>query len=249
MKKIIILILSAILSAISSLFSQDLDEILKKHFETIGQDKVLGVENIVAKGKILQMGMEMTFTNTMTRSGKLYLEVPFQGMTMKRGYDGQVAWMVAPWTGSMDPVELGELEVKMIKQQVDIDGMLYEPEKKGYKAEYLGEEDMEGTRVYVIKLTDETGDEFYHYLDAENYVLLKQKSVIAYQGSKLEVETFMGNYIEVEGMIMPSSIESKVNGQVQSQIVMEEYLINQPLDDSIFVKPAPAPKPEENPEK
>lgn len=249
MKKIIILILGAILSAISSLFSQDLDSVLKKHYAAIGQDKVLTVENIVAKGKILQMGMEMQFTNTMTRSGKLYLEVPFQGMTMKRGYDGQVGWMVAPWTGSLDPVELGELEVKMIKQQVDIDGMLYDPGKKGYKAEYLGEEDMEGTPVYVIKLTDEAGDEYYNYIDAENYVLLKLKSIVSYQGSKLEVETFMGNYMEVEGMVMPSSIESKVNGQVQSQIVMEEYLINQPINDSIFMKPAPAPKPEENPEK
>ena len=247
MKRIITSITLLLAFTIAS--AQDMDEVLKNHFETIGMDKIHKINNMTTKGNIVLMGMEVPYTFIVTRAGKLYVEVPIQGMVMKRGYDGNDAWMVAPWTGSSDPVELGDFEKKMIKTQVDIDGMLYEPESKGYKAEFLGKEDMEGSPVYLIKLTDEDGDEFTHYIDAENFVELKVKSSVNYQGSRLEMETLMSNYKPVEGIILPYSMESKVSGQTQSQIVVNEYLFNQDINDSIFIKPALQPKPEAVPEK
>jgi outer membrane lipoprotein-sorting protein len=235
--------------AVYSLPAQDLKEILNNYYETVGMDKLHQVNNMVTKGKINQMGMDMTYTVTVTRSGKMYLEVPLQGMTMLRAFDGQMAWMTAPWTGSTDPVVLGEFETKAMKTQVDIDGMLFEPETKGYTMEYLGKEDMDGSPVYVIKLKDASGDEYSYYLDAENFVILKAKATLEYQGSKIETETFMSNYKPVEGIIMPFSMESKMNGQLQSTITVDEYLFNQEVNDSIFIKPEPKPKPQADPEK
>jgi hypothetical protein len=247
MKNLIFLIFSFF--AISTLSAQDLQEVLKNHYETIGMDKLHQVNNMVTKGSINQMGMDMTYTVTITRSGKMYLEVPIQGMTMIRAYDGQVAWMTAPWTGSSDPIVLGEFETKAMKTQVDIDGMLYDYEAKGYTVEFLGKEDMDGTPVYVIKLTDTSGDVYTYYIDAENFVILKAKSLLNYQGSKIEGETFMSNYKPVDGIIMPFSMESKMNGQLQSVITVNEYLFNQEVNDSIFIKPEPQPKPQAEPEK
>jgi hypothetical protein len=245
MKKIIALIIGV--TAFFVVSAQDMTEVLKNHYETIGMDKIRQVNNIVTKGNIVMMGTEMPYVITITRSGKLYLEVPIQGMLMKRGFDGTVAWMSAPWTGSSDPIELGDFEKKMIRTQVDIDGMLYEPESKGYKAEFLGKEDMEGSPVYLIKLSDTTGDEYTQYIDAENFVVLKIKGSINYQGSKIETETFYSNYKPVDGIIMPFSMESKMNGQTQSQIVVTEYLFDQEINDSIFMKPEPQPKTEPEP--
>jgi outer membrane lipoprotein-sorting protein len=137
----------------------------------------------------------------------------------------------------------------MVRVQSDLDGMLYDYENKGYKAEFLGKEDMEGSGVYLIKLTDATGDEYTYYIDAENFVVLKVKGSLNYQGSKIEAETFMSNYKPAEGIIMPYSMESKMNGQTQSIITVNEYLFNQEINDSIFMKPAPQPKPETEPQK
>jgi hypothetical protein len=242
MKKILLLIAGVI--AVSCVSAQDMSEVLKNHFETIGMEKIRQVNSITTKGSIAMMGMDVPYVITITRSGKLYLEVPLQGTLMKRGYDGTTAWMTAPWTGSSDPIELGDFEKKMIKTQVDIDGMLYEPESKGYKTEFLGKEDMEGSPVYLIKLADTTGDEYTHYIDADSFVVLKVKGSVNYQGSKIETETFYSNYKPMDGIIMPYSMESKMNGQTQSQIVVTEYLFNQEINDSIFMKPAPQPKPE-----
>ena len=238
-----------ILLSISSLSAQELQEVLNNYYETVGMEKMHQVNNMVTKGSINQMGMDMTYTITITRSGKMYLEVPLQGMVMKRGYDGTEGWMTAPWTGSSDPIALGEFEVKAIKNQVDIEGMLYQPETKGYTVEFLGKEDMEGSPVFVIKLTDAAGDIYQFYLDAENYVILKNKNTLNYQGSKIESETLMSNYKPVDGMIMPYSMESKINGQLQSVITVDEYLFNQDVNDSIFIKPLPQPKPAAEPEK
>jgi hypothetical protein len=249
MKKLFFILTASL--AFSSLVAQDLgmDDVLKNHFETIGQDKILQIDNMVSKGTVKQMGMDLVYTTYITRSGKMYLEVPIQGMLMKRGFDGTVAWMTAPWTGSSDPIELGDFETRMMKTQLDIDGMLYKPESKGYKVDFLGKEDMEGTPVYLIKLTDTLDNTYTHYIDAENFVVLKVKGMLNYQGSQIESESFMSNYKPVEGIIMPFSMESKVNGQLQSSIIIEEYLFNQEINDSIFLKPAPQPKPETPPEK
>lgn len=247
MKKTLLLIAGMFTMLIVS--SQDMQEVLENHFETIGMDKMRQVNSIITKGNIVMMGMEVPYEIITTRSGKLYLQVPIQGMLMKRGFDGEVAWMTAPWTGSSDPIELGDFEKKMIKTQVDIDGMLYEPESKGYTAEFLGKEEMEGSPVYLIKLSDTTGDEYTQYIDAENFVVLKVKGSLNYQGSKLETETLYSNYKPVDGIIMPFSMESKLNGQTQSQIVVTEYLFNQEIDDSIFRKPDPQPKPVTAPDK
>lgn len=244
MKKIILLILGAILAAINSLFGQDLGEVLEKYHQTIGQDKVLQMQTIHSSGKIMQFGMELEFSTTVTRTGKYYLEVPIQGQMMKNGFDGEVAWMVAPWTGTLDPIELTGVQLSSIKRQADMDGMLYDYEKKGYTTTFEGSEDFEGTPVFIIKQVDAEGNVFKHYMDADNYVLLKTWASLAYQGSTIEAETHYSNYKPVDGIVLPFNMESKVNGQTQSTIAIEEYEFNIPVDDSIFKKPAPAPQPE-----
>jgi hypothetical protein len=244
MKKIIMLILAAIIAAISSVFGQDLDEVLKQYYEVTGADKVAEFKTVSANGKIMQSGMELEFHNIISRPGKLYLEVPIQGQVMKQGYNGEVGWIIAPWSGSMDPVEITDVQLKSMKRQADIDGMLYNYEEKGYTTTFEGEEDMEGSPVYLIKQVDPDDDIFMHYIDAENYVLLQTKSTLTIQGSTIEIETFFGNYKPVNGIVMPFSIESKVNGQTQSHIIMEEYIFDEPVNDSIFEMPPPAPQPE-----
>ncbi len=247
MKKIALLLFTTIL--VCSLTAQDLDEVLKQYYEVTGAEKVASLESMTAKGKIMQMGMEMEFTNTIKRPGKLYLEVPIQGQLMKQGYNGETGWIVAPWNGTLDPIELSEDQLKSMKRQADLDGMLYNYEEKGYTTTLEGEEDMEGSPVYVIKQVNEDEDEFVHYMDAENYVLLKTKAKIHVQGSLIEVESIYGNYKPVEGAVIAFSIESKVNGQTQSQIMIDEYVFDKPVDDSVFEKPAPAPKPDTEEEK
>lgn len=238
MKKILSLALSAFLLSAVSLTAQDLEEILDNHFEVIGMDEVLETNTIIAKGKAIQMGTEFPMVLFQKRPDKVRMEAEIQGTKLVQAYNGENGWAIIPWTGSMEPQDMTEDQTKSIKQMGDIDGDLYNWEEKGHTLTFEGEEEMEGTPVYKLKLEKEDGDVFTYYLDAENYVILRADSKVDMQGTEVEASSYFSNFKPVQGMIMPHSIESKVNDQVQSQIVIDSFEIDSEIDDSIFEKPA-----------
>lgn len=236
MKKFIsaLIILTTLVAGVQS---QDLSEILKTHFKTIGQEKLTTINTMKSTGKTIAQGMELDFVIYTQRPGKFRLEVDIQGAKMIQAFDGEKGWMVAPWTGSTDPIEISGVQLKNLKLQSDIDGMLYDYEKKELSTELIGKEDMEGTPVFKIKQTDKDGDIYYQFIDAENYVLLKTSSIIKMGESKIESETYYSNYKEFEGMVMAYSFESKTNGQVMSQINISAVELNPEIDPTIFTMP------------
>lgn len=218
--------------------SQDLTEVLNSHFKAIGQDKLTSVNSMKTTGKTIAQGMELDFNIFTQRPEKFKLEVDIQGAKMIQAFDGEKGWFVAPWTGSLDPIEISGVQLKSIKQQANMDGMLYNYAEKGYTTELLGKEDMEGTEVFKIKQTDKDGDIYYYFIDAENFVLLKTSSKVKMGESEIESETFYSNYKEFEGMLMAYSFESKTNGQTMSQINIETVELNPEIDPAIFTMPA-----------
>jgi hypothetical protein len=217
--------------------AQDVNEILDSYFETVGQKKLLKVKTIETSGKIMQMGMEMPFRTVSKKPNKGYMEAEFQGSLMKMGYNGETGWMVAPWTGSAEPIDLSGPDVRQVRDIGDIEGPLWNWEEKGHTLEYSGSEDMEGSEVHVLKLTREDGDIIDFYIDADNYVVLKTKSTIFVNDSEMEIETYLSNYQEIEGIVQPFTIESRMGGQTTSTISMEEVSFNGDFEDALFEKP------------
>jgi outer membrane lipoprotein-sorting protein len=230
---------------ISGVNAQDLKEVLNSHFKAGGQEKLNKVKSMKSTGKTITQGMELDFVIFMLRPDNFRLEVDIQGTKMIQAFDGEKAWFVAPWTGSTDPIEITGPQMKTIKQQANMDGMLYNYEKNEIATELIGKEDMEGTEVYKIKQTDKEGDIYYHFIDAETYVLLKTSSKIKMGESEIESETFYSNYKEFEGMVMPYNMESKTNGQTMSQINIVEVELNPEIDPTIFVMPVKQEAPTE----
>lgn len=237
MKSILWLIITTVLAYAFPVSSQDLDEVLKEYYQVNSMEKLSKVKSVKYTGKSYQMGMETPFTTLMTSSGKYYLEVPIQGQMMVQAFDGENGWMIAPWTGNLDPIDLDALTVKRLKQQVDITGPLYNYEEKGYKTELIGKEDFEGTEVYVIKQIDPDLNEFKHYIDAENLVILKTHAKMKINDSEMEFDQIFSNYKEINGILLATSMESRFDGQVQSQVNTETAEFDVDYDEAIFVKP------------
>jgi len=55
--------------------------------------------------------------------------------------------------------------------------------------------------------------------------------------SETESDTYYSNYNEKDGIIMPYSIESRMNGQTVSQVNIVELFFDEEIDDSIFAMP------------
>ncbi|MEI7897391.1 MAG: hypothetical protein WCJ26_10185 [bacterium] len=216
----------------------NLDEILSKYYQTMGIDKMKEWKTITATGKFISQGMEIPGTSYMKRPDKIRFELEIQGNKMLRVFDGQAGWVVAPWSGTMDPQDMTPDEVKNMKEQTDFEGILYNWKEKGHKVELIGKEDMQGTPVYKIKAVLANGNIETHYIDAENFVTLKVSSVTKMQGNEVEGDSYPSNYKEVQGAMMPFAMESKYNGETGERMVIDKYEINAELSDSLFVKPA-----------
>jgi outer membrane lipoprotein-sorting protein len=244
MKNTILLIAVLLLSAFS-ISAQDmtLDEVLENHFETIGQDKLSEVQTFKMTGKQMMQGMEFPFTVYVKRPGKIRVEVEIQGNTMVQAYNGEEGWMINPFAGSMDPQDVNEDQLKQFKEQSDIDGKLFNWKEKGYEVELVGKEDMEGTEVYKIKLTEkpenegEEGDVTYYFIDADSFVILKATAKRTVQGQQIEVDNFQSNYKQVDGIAFSFAMETKMNGNTVSQMTIEEVKLGEDIDDAIFERP------------
>jgi hypothetical protein len=122
----------------------------------------------------------------------------------------------------------------MMEHQADIDGILIGAEDKGFGVEYLGEEDMEGTPVHHLKLTIDDSTTVDYYLDAEYFVELKSTVTAQVEDNTYSVDTYYGDYKEVDGLMVAHSTETRVGDQTQMQMVVELVEFNVDAPDSVF---------------
>jgi hypothetical protein len=236
MKKVLSFVFALAIISGASGYSQDLQEILDNYFEVTGLEKVLETNAMIAKGKAVQMGMEFPMTMYQKRQMKVRMEAEIQGMKMVQAFNGEIGWAILPWTGSLEPQDMSPDQVKGMKQSADMEGDLYNWKEKGFTLTLEGEEEMEGTPAFKLKLEKPDGDVFNYFIDAENYVILKVDAKVMLQGTAIETSSYYSNYKPVEGMVMPHSIETRMGDQVQLALVIEGYEIDPEIADSLFEK-------------
>lgn len=239
MKSIRLFTLAAIVLAGNALQAQDmsLDKILDAHFKAVGQKNILKLKSMVLTGKIVQMGAEMPFKIIQKRPAKFYFEAEIQGDKMKQGYDGKNGWMVAPMMGSSDPIDMTGPQLRILEEQADIDGYLWNWKDRGFKLEMAGKEDVQGSMAYHLKLTNDAGDVSDYWLDTDKYLIVKTKRMVPMQGQEMAQESLMSDYSSMNGIMMPHSIENRMNGQTMSTIVVDEFKFDEKIDDAMFSKP------------
>jgi outer membrane lipoprotein-sorting protein len=214
-----------------------LESILDKYYKTIGMEKMKDWNTTKMSGKTLAQGMEFPFSVTIKRPDRIRIEAEVQGMKMIQAYDGKKGWSVTPWSGTTDAQDMTDDQNKVMKDQTEMEGSLYNWKEKGYKVELIGKEDFEGSPVYKIKVTKVNGDITVYSIDAENFVELRSVSTVKIQGNETESESLSSDYKEEHGVLVPHAISNKYKDQVVSQVVINSVEINIDVPDSLFVKP------------
>ncbi len=243
MKKVTLILMVLFLAvSFTNLFALTVDEIIEKNIEAKGgKERLEAVKATKATGKLFAMGgMEAPFVMYHKRPNNYRFEATIQGMSMVQAYDGETAWNIMPWTGSTEPQKASDMQAQTVKQQADMDGLLLNYKDKGYKIELIGKEDMEGTEVYHLRLSNLgmlEGMTIDMYLDAEYFLEIKQTMKGKYEGQDFDVTTVMGDYKEVDSMMMAHSIDVQMGGQTVSTLSMDKIEINPEINDSIFKMP------------
>jgi len=229
------------------LLAQNVDEIVAKYVQARGgAQKLKGVQSIKTTATLtMGPGMELPAIMIQKRPMLARLEFTAQGMTGIQAYDGKEAWQIMPFMGKKDPELMSADEAKEPEEMADVDGPLVDYKGKGHRLELLGKEKMEGTDAYKLKLTLKNGDVQTIYIDADSFLEIKEVTKRAVRGTDMEVESSIGDYKEVNGIMFPFAVESQVKGTDQTQkITITKIELNVPADDSLFKMPATAPKAE-----
>jgi len=233
-----------------ALSAQTVDEIIAKNVQARGgMDKIKSVKTVKSTATMsMGGGMEAPGSMIQKRPDMARLEFTIQGLTAIQAYDGKNAWQVMPFMGKKDAELMSADDKKDIEENADIDGPLVDYKSKGNKVELLGKEKVEGTDAYKLKVTLKNGDVINDYIDADSFLEIKQETKRMIRGSEQEIESTLGDYKEVEGLMYPFAMENGIKGGTEKEkLTISKIELNVPVDDAMFKMPPPAPaaKPEE----
>lgn len=212
-----------------------------------GSEKLNAIQSLRMSGKLLLNGgtVELGYTMLVERPSAIRYEVQLQGLTRVQAYDGSRAWQINPFQGRKDPEQLSADDAKALAEDAaDFTGSLVDYQAKGYRLDYLGTEDIDGTEAHKLRVTRPNGDVAYVYLDPDYFLEIRDVTQRRVRGALVESESDFGNYEQVNGVFIPYSVETGGVGSQQKgqKLTIQKAEANVPVDDGIFKFPAGAAK-------
>jgi outer membrane lipoprotein-sorting protein len=237
--------------ALSPAAAQTVDELIARNLKARGgEEKLRALESMRMTGKVMLQGMELPMTIVAKRPNLFRQDMEIQDKKVVTGFDGTTAWVINPMMGSEAPQQIQGPQADLARDQADFDGPLLDYQKKGHTVELIkgegpnGTEKLtDGTGVFHVRVTRKNGRVQHYYLDAESGIELKQSSEMeGPDGQKMNIEQELSDYREVDGLMVPHSVKSLMNGTPVVTMTVEKIEFNAPIDDSVFKMPGKAEK-------
>ncbi|WP_339786591.1 MAG: hypothetical protein ACMVP2_15305 [Imperialibacter sp.] len=234
----LVIILALTCTGISTAQAQNVDDILASYFEiTGGLSNWKNLKSMKMTGKMLQGGLEFPAIMSQKYPNKFRMDIDIQGKKIIQAYDGKEGWMINPLAQITEPKVLTAEEVKEMEDN-QMEDEFIDYKSKGHAVALDGEENIEGTDCFKVKLTKKSGDIEYHFFDKDNNVPIMVRTFAKTGPTEGQpVETFMSDYDAVGDFMLPFSMTTKFQGQTVMQIVVDSYDLNATLDDSVFALP------------
>ncbi len=219
-------IFSVLLLSAAMLQAQTVNEIIENYLENIGGAEAWKeVKSTRMTGKTMtQMGAFPATVSGMMPNKQL-IEIDIQGKNFIQAFDGETAWMLNPFMGGAPEKAPQEMADEMAKNKFQDEFIDWE--EKGSKISLEGKKEIEGTETFEVKLVTEDGEEKFYYFDTENYVPIMTKAFAStgeMEGKAVEI--YLSDYQEVDGLMIPFSIEQKMDGQSLMQMTADTIEIN-----------------------
>jgi hypothetical protein len=219
------------------------DELVQKNVEAKGGiDKLHATDSLRFSGKLLVNGdtLKLGYVAFIKRPASVRYEAELQGLTQVQAYDGNQAWQINPFQGRKDPEKLSADDAKAMGEDAsDFTGVLVDYRAKGYKLDYLGTEDVDGTDAHKLRVTRQNGDVTYVYLDPDYFLEIRTINRRIEHGVPKETVTDYGDYEKVAGAYFPFSQVSYPKGSVDRQkLQYDKAEPNTAMDDALFHFPA-----------
>ncbi|MCW5921661.1 MAG: hypothetical protein KIS77_04910 [Saprospiraceae bacterium] len=221
-------------------FAQSAEDIIAKHIKAIGGDNWSKVNSIKMEATIAAeaaAGMTISYSMTAIRDKAARMDVSVMGMNQVSVVNGDKGWTINPFAGQTSAEPLTPDQVKNMMDQTDIDGTIIGYKEKGYKVEYVGKEDVEGTEALKIKVDKGEGKLEYLLYDPESYYEIKNVRVDNVDGQEVETATIYSNFKAVDGITMPYTMQQANPMMGSTTISLTKVTLNPTVDEKIFEMP------------
>ncbi|MFL6604764.1 MAG: LolA family protein [Steroidobacteraceae bacterium] len=224
------------------------DELATKNVEAKGGiDKLHAIQSMRLSGRIRveHDTIELGYVTYVKQPGSIRYEASLQGLTQVQAYDGTQAWQINPFQGRKDPEKLSSDDAKGLGEDAaDFTGPLVDYKSKGYKLDYLGTEDIDGTDAHKLRVTRPNGDISTVYLDPDHFLEIRTVNRRIEHGVPVDTVTDFGDYEQVAGVYLPFAQESGPKGSSDRQKVQfDKADANPTAPATLFQFPATAAHP------
>jgi Outer membrane lipoprotein-sorting protein len=239
MKKLFSIALFAILAVATQ--AQTVDDIISKHIAAMGGanwEKVKTLKMDIKMTAQAAAGMEIPISMTVVDKKSMRRDISLMGMTASECISGNTGWSSNPFQGKPDPEPMTDDQVSEGKDETDIAGHLYNYKAKGYTAEYLGTEDLEGTEVHKVKLVISPTKTQYSYFDPETFYEIKSTKIITIDGKEVKIEASASNFKTIDGVVFAHTVEATNPMMGPTVMTITNITVNPPVDETMFNMPA-----------
>jgi D-alanyl-D-alanine carboxypeptidase len=211
--------------------TDELNELIEKNIDARGgYEKLKAVKSLKITAKYIQGSRETPVILTLQRPNFIYGEVLFPTSPMICGYDGKTAWWFNRAQLS-EPQTLPAEEALIFTRYADFGDLFVDYEQKGQKIDLIGIEDLDGQKAHKLKITSQNGIIRHVYLDAENFLKVKE-SYKSKNEKEFGLEVIFKDFRAVDGIMFP--FYHDITGE---QTIIERIEMNVDIDDSIFKMP------------
>jgi len=235
------------------LMAMTVDEIINTYHQNMGGTKAWSkLKGIKMTGELNQGPMKIPFEAVNLKGGKQYFQFSIQGKTIKQGvFDGNTMWNTNFMSMKAEKADAESTQNQKLNNN-DFPDALFNYKKKGYKATLMGEETIDGTKTYKVKLVKEpitidgkqVDDVTYYYFDEDALVPIVTESQIHSGPAKGKIgQSKLGDYQEVKGLYFPFSITQGIKDGRDATMMIKKIELNPEVPASAFTMPVEAPKP------
>ncbi len=223
------------------------DELVAKNLAARGgAEKLRAIKSVQWTGKLRFNGgggmVEADYKATARAPGRVRESINVQGFDNIYAYDGKSGWKIEPGGGRRDPERLSADDAKSLVEDADFTGFLLDAKARGFKLEYLGTDDVDGTGAHKLKVTRGNGDFHYVFLDPDQFLEIRTETHRWVRGTEEVAEADFGEYENVNGTFWPFLVSSGPKGGGKSIALIEKLELDLPADDALFRFPETAKK-------
>lgn len=200
-----------------------------------GRSNLVKIKDTTTSGtmELIQMGLSGSMVMYQKEPNKIRMDMEVMGTLISQSFNGETAWMTNPQTGAVEEMP-EDYQVNLKRQAMGNDTIL-NPEKYGVTFTLEGTETIGGKDYMILKQTFEDGFENIFYIDPGTNLVYKTKAMgMDAMGMEVETETFMSDYREYEGTMVPYSITINQAGEEFMTMTVTDVKYNSGLEDSLF---------------